>query len=164
MLYEDIFHDFRREEIRYLVIGGIAVNFHGYVRLTVDLDVMVDLSESNLLKIVNSMARLEYTPRAPVKPADLISQEKRNAWIREKGAIVFTFVNIRRPSKQLDFFLANPVDFEDAYKRKQMKEVSGVQIPIASIDDIIALKAVSGRPRDKEDIEHLKRIKDLRKE
>ena len=164
MLYGDVFREFQSQQIRYLVIGGIAVNLHGYVRLTVDLDVMVDLSESNLAKIVNSMERLEYAPRVPVKPSDLISVEKRNAWIREKGAIVFTFVHIRRASKQVDFFLANPIDFENAYTRKEIKVVSGAEIPIAAIDDIIALKAASGRPRDKEDIEYLKRIKDSRKE
>ena len=164
MLYEEVFHEFQREQIRYLVIGGIAVNLQGYMRLTVDLDVMVDLSENNLTKIVNSMERLEYAPRVPVKSSDFISEEKRNAWIREKGAIAFTFVHIRRASKQVDFLLANPMDFEDAYKRKEIKTVSGVQIPIASVDDIIALKVASARPRDKEDIEYLKRVKNRTKE
>jgi len=41
MLYEDIFREFEREGVRYLVVGGIAVNLYGYVRLTVDLDEIV---------------------------------------------------------------------------------------------------------------------------
>ena len=158
MLYEDVFREFQNEHIRYLVVGGIAVNLYGYVRLTVDLDAMVDLSESNLVKVVKSMGRLEYAPRVPVNPADLISEEKRDKWIREKGAIVFTFVHSRRPSKQVDFFLSNPIDFEKADRRKTVRVVSDIQIPIASIGDIISLKLTSGRPRDKEDIEYLKRI------
>ena len=159
MLYDDIFSEFDREQVRYLVVGGVAVNLHGYVRLTVDLDVMVDLSEKNLLKILKIMERLDYTPRVPVNPSDLVSEEKRNAWIREKGAIVFTYVHLRKASRQLDFFLANPIDFENAYGRKQLKEVFGIRIPVASIADIIALKTVSARPRDNEDVEHQKRIK-----
>ena len=158
MLYEDVFREFDREQIRYLVVGGIAVNLYGYVRLTVDLDAMVDLSKDNLLKIVKTMDRLEYSPRNPVSTSDLVSEEKRNAWMREKGAIVFTYVHHRKASKQLDFFLENPIDFDNAYGRKQIMEISGLRIPVAAVDDIIALKAISGRPRDKEDIEYLRRI------
>lgn len=159
MLYEDIFRGFQLEGVRYLVVGGIAVNLHGYVRLTVDLDVMVDLSEPNLTKVVKVMDRLGYVPRVPVNPIDLVLPEKRKEWIRQKGAVVFTFVHTQRPSRQLDVFLSNPIEFENAYIGKELKELFGVQIPIASIDDIIALKSVSNRPRDREDIEHLNMIR-----
>ena len=46
-IYEEVFREFERKEVRYLVVGGMAVNLYGYVRLTVDLDFMADLLEKN---------------------------------------------------------------------------------------------------------------------
>jgi hypothetical protein len=164
VIYQDIFDGFDKGRVRYLVIGGIAVNLHGYVRLTMDLDVMIDLSEDNVKKLVAIMNGLGYVPRVPVNPADLVSPEKRKTWSEEKGAIVFTFVHTEKSSKQLDLFLSNPIDFRSAYARRTMRTVGGVHIPIAAIQDIIALKSTSGRPRDKEDIDHLNRLDAGRRE
>ena len=43
MIYEEIFREFEQKDVRYLIVGGMAVNLYGYLRLTIDLDLMVDL-------------------------------------------------------------------------------------------------------------------------
>jgi hypothetical protein len=164
MLYEEIFKEFELRNVRYLVVGGMAVNLYGYVRLTVDLDIMADLSEKNLSEIIKVMEKFGYTPRVPVNPHEFLSDEKREEWIKKKGAVVFTFIDLNEPFKHIDIFLSNPIKFEEAYSRKELMRVGGVKISIVSIDDLIELKSLSGRPRDMEDIDHLKRIKELREE
>ena len=159
MLYEDVFRKFDEAGVHYLVVGGIAVNLYGYARLTVDLDLMLDLSEDNLLKAVGVMGALGYSPRVPVDARDLASDEKRKRWMQEKGAKVFTFIDPKSPFRQVDIFLENPVDFGPTHLRCKVFELKGQRIPVASIDDLIRLKTGTGRPRDDEDIHHLKEIK-----
>jgi len=161
MIYVEIFTEFDLRGIRYLVVGGMAVNLYGYVRLTMDLDIMVDLSDRNLSKVVGVMEKFGYTPRAPVNPHEFISKEKRDEWIKEKGAVVFTFIDLTKPFKHIDIFLRNPVDFEEAYSRREVMTIAGAKVSIASIDDLIKMKASTGRPRDMEDVHHLERIKAL---
>jgi hypothetical protein len=164
MIYEDIFKEFELREVRYLVVGGMAVNLYGYVRLTVDLDIMADLSEKNLSKIIGVMEKFDYTPRVPVNPHEFLSDEKREEWIKKKGAVVFTFIDLNEPFKHIDIFLSNPIDFEEAYLRKELMTIGDVKVSIVSIDDLIKLKSLSGRQRDVEDIDHLERIRVLRNE
>jgi len=161
MIYEDILREFELQQVRYVVVGGVAVNLYGYARLTVDLDVMIDLAEENLFKVVSIMDRLGYKPRVPVKPGEIISPAKRNEWIEQKGAVVFTFVHLDRPYRHLDIFLNNPIDFEKAYSRSKIFQVGNVKIRVASIEDLIAMKQVSKRPRDLEDIGQLQKLNEL---
>jgi predicted nucleotidyltransferase len=162
MIYEEIFKEFELRGVRYLVVGGMAVNLYGYVRLTMDLDIMVDLSDNNLSKVVDVMEKFGYTPRVPVNPHEFISEEKRDEWIKEKGAVVFTFIDLKKPFRQIDIFLSNPIDFEEAYSKREVMTIGGAKVIIASIDDLIKMKASTARPRDMEDIYHLERIKALK--
>lgn len=163
MIYEEIFKEFEKRDVRYLIVGGMAVNLYGYIRLTMDLDIMVDLSDKNLSKVVDVMEKFSYTPRVPVNPHEFISEEKRDEWIKEKGAVVFTFIDLKKPFKHIDIFLSNPIDFEEAYLRRELMTIGDVKLSIASIDDLIKMKSSTGRPRDIEDIHHLERIKALKK-
>jgi hypothetical protein len=164
MIYEDIFKEFELRRVRYLVVGGMAVNLYGYVRLTVDLDIMADLSDKNLSKIIQIMEKSGYTPRVPVNPHEFLSNEKRDEWIKKKGAVVFTFIDLNEPFKHIDIFLSNPIDFEEAYSRREMITIGAIKVSIISIDDLIELKSLSGRQRDVEDIDHLERIRAVRNE
>jgi len=163
MIYREIFKEFEKRDVRYLIVGGMAVNLYGYIRLTMDLDIMVDLSDRNVSKVVNVMEEFGYTPRVPVNPHEFISEEKRDEWIKEKGAVVFTFIDVKRPFKHIDIFLSNPIDFEEAYSRRELMTIGGIKLDVISMDDLIKMKASTGRPRDKEDIYHLERIKMLKR-
>ena len=58
--------------------------------------------------------------------------------------------------------MVNPLDFEDAYSRKVEMRIGVLKVNIVSMDDLIRMKTLSGRPRDVEDIHHLKKIKELK--
>ncbi len=50
--------------VRYLIVGGMAVVAHGYLRFTADLDLILDLQEDNLRRAVAALAGQGYRPRA----------------------------------------------------------------------------------------------------
>jgi Nucleotidyltransferase of unknown function (DUF6036) len=162
VIYEEVFREFERQGVQYLLVGGVAVNIYGYIRMTMDLDIMVNLSEDNLSRIIGVMEKLGFSPRVPVDPHDLIAEEKRVEWIEKKGAVVFTFIDLKKPFRQIDVFLTNPMSFSEAYARRKIMAIGEITLSVACLDDLIAMKERAGRPRDLEDASHLKRIKVLK--
>lgn len=123
---------------------------------------MLDLSDQNLSRFVQAMEKLGYVPRVPVAGGDFALEEKRAEWMKEKGAVVFTFIDPKNSFKHIDVFLNNPLDFEDAYPNRETVEVGQMKINLISIDDLIKIKLLAGRPRDLEDANQLRRIKEMR--
>ena len=147
--------------MRYLVVGGVAVVLHGIVRLTVDLDLMVDLESKNLRRFIEAMKSLGYKPRAPVAASDLLDQEKRRQWADEKNMLVFSFYNPKKPYEVVDIFIDEPIDFDEAYSGRKTYKAGSLNIPVISIENLKKLKKSSGREQDKLDIEALKALEDL---
>lgn len=164
MYYEEVFRSLNKEEVRYLVVGGIAVNLYGVPRMTADLDIMLALESTNLSKFVSVITELGYKPRAPINPKDLVDPRKRKEWQAEKKAIVFSFTHAAKPYQEIDIFLENPIDFQKAYANKNIIEVSAVDIPLVSLHDLQLIKKKSGRKQDMSDIEALKRIEKVQEE
>jgi hypothetical protein len=156
--YKKIFQALNKAKIRYLVVGGVAANLHGVERATADLDLIVHLAESNLLKFAKTMTKIGYRPKAPVKAEDFAKKELRQQWIREKNMIVFSFINPKEPLEMIDIFVKHPLPFESTYKRRQRKKAFGIFIPVMHIKDLIKLKQDAGRPKDLYDIGFLERI------
>ncbi len=82
--YQTIFREFNKLGIDYIVVGGLAVNFHGVPRMTYDIDLMILLQSENILRLVSQLTRWGYKPKIPIDPRDLADDKKRNSWIRDK--------------------------------------------------------------------------------
>jgi predicted nucleotidyltransferase len=158
--YIGIFRELNERGIKYIVVGGVAVNLYGIPRMTYDIDLLIDLSEENLINLVNLLKEWGFNPRLPVDINDFIKKEKREEWIKSKNIKAFTFVNSEWAISEIDIVIDSPVDYETAIKRVKHIKISGIPVPIISIDDLIKMKEVSGREQDKSDIRYLKRIKD----
>ncbi|HEX2251636.1 MAG TPA: hypothetical protein VHQ65_00040 [Thermoanaerobaculia bacterium] len=61
---EQVLKALGRAEVRYLVVGGVAVVLHGYLRATADLDLLLALDEVNVRRAVSALEALGYRPRA----------------------------------------------------------------------------------------------------
>ena len=81
MLYLDLFRKLDDAGVRYLVVGGIAVNLHGVNRLTHDIDLMLALDSENLGRFVSVAKRYSFKPVVPVKVEDLADAAKVRDWI-----------------------------------------------------------------------------------
>lgn len=151
-----------RAESRFIVVGGVAVVLHGHLRLTADLDIVLQLERENVRRTMDALAADGFVPRAPVRLQDFADPLLRRRWVEEKHLQVLSLWNRRRPGFELDLFAEEPFDFEAVFARAELLDLSGTCVRIASIDDLIVLKRTAGRPRDLEDVAALERLKQAR--
>lgn len=164
MLYQKIIQKLNDEQVEYLVAGGIAVNLYGYIRATMDLDILMMLDDVNTGKFIKIVKELGYKPKVPVAIDDFSDPAKRKEWISKKNMIVFSVYNPDNDMEHVDILLEDKIDFHKAYKRREIIKSGGLTINLVSIDDLIRLKEIAGRERDKIDIKALQKIKELRNE
>lgn len=157
--FEAIVTALRDTGVRYLVAGGVAVNAHGYLRLTYDVDLVIQLVPDNIRLAFKALAGLGYRPTVPVTAEQFSDEAQRARWIREKGMQVLNFhSDLHRPFT-VDVFVSVPFDFEREYGAAMQGELApGLIVHFVSIPALIEMKKLANRPRDLDDIEHLKLI------
>ena len=156
--YQAIFKELNKLSIDYLVVGGLAVNFHGIPRMTYDIDLMILLQQENILKLVKRFSQWGYRPKVPVDPRDLADEVERNVWIDEKGMKAFNFYSEKLAIAEIDLVLDSPIPYEELKQRAVSIELQGERIPVISIHDLIKLKLHAGRKQDIADVEHLRTV------
>lgn len=143
---------------RYLVVGGLAVVAHGFVRFTADIDLVLDPEPAAMRRAIEGLQGLGYRPRAPVPFEQFSDPERRGAWAREKQLMVFSVFSDRHPATEIDLFVEVPFEFDRAYAEAERFEVGpGVEATFVSLPDLIAMKRRAGRPQDLQDVAELER-------
>ncbi len=156
--FQTIFKELNRIRIDYLVVGGLAVNFHGVPRMTYDIDLMVLLEPENILKLVTKLTQWGYRPKIPIDPGDLADETKRNSWVHEKGMKALNFYSETLPIGEIDILIHTPIPYKELKSRAVRIELQDEKIPTASIHDLIELKLRAGRKQDLADVEHLRLV------
>jgi len=148
MILSDDFEDFLKlltqYNVQYLVVGGYAMAFHGKPRFTGDLDVWINISEDNSLKMVSvindfGFAALGFTHEDFSKP-NLINQ-------------------IGYPPLRIDILTSiDGVEFEEAYSEKlEIQLDEGTSVYYIGLDELIKNKKSSGRKIDIADVSDLEK-------
>lgn len=160
---ESIVRTLGNHQVKYLIVGGLAVVAHGYVRFTADIDLVLGMEKQNLADAVVALKKLNYRSRAPVDFEQFIEPQNRRQWIDQKGLTVFSLFSPDHPATEIDLFVDPPLVFAEAYAKALRLEVApGISATFCSLEDLIKLKSRAGRPRDLEDIEQLKKIQESR--
>ena len=162
-LYQPLFRALNESGTRYVVVGGVATVLHGYARLTADVDLILDFEREAAARAMRALAAIGLRPRVPVDPEDFADERIRNGWVREKGMRVFSLFKPDDPLLSVDVFAEHPVDFEGLHERAEVCDLDAVPVRIASIPDLIHLKRLADRPRDREDVEKLEEILRLKR-
>lgn len=145
--------------VRYLIAGGLAVNAHGYIRLTQDVDLVIALDSANILRAFEMLARLGYKPLVPVTAGQFADPELRGQWIRDKGMKVLNFFSDQHRETNVDVFVTEPFDFLRESTHALHGELSpGLDVRFVSLPTLIAMKEAASRPRDIDDLQHLRWI------
>lgn len=148
--------------VRYLVIGGLAVLAHGYVRFTADIDLVIDLQPENLHKALAVFQDLGYRPLAPVALEEFADPDIRQQWIDEKQMKVFTIFSSIYRDANLDLMVQSPFADDEAFNRSVAFEIApGIAAQVVSLDDLIRMKAAAARPKDLLDLEYLHKLKEI---
>lgn len=144
-LYLPLFKALNDAGVNYVVVGGLATVLHGYARLTMGVDIMVDLAPQEATRAMQALESLGLKPRAPVPAAQFADAAKRKEWIEQKGMKVFSFYNPAHPMMTVDVFVHHPIPFTGLLSRAECMVIDGIPVYICSIDDLIAFNAAGGQ-------------------
>ena len=163
MLFQKIFKALNQARIKYVVVGGVAVVLYGYERFTKDLDLIVFMEEKNLGRFYDVLMKLGYLAKVPVQKEQFMDAKQREQWKKEKGMLVFSFVERNPPFQIIDMFVDEPIAFADVYLHRRKIKIEGTTVPLIGIDHLIKLKRKAARAQDLLDIENLKAIKRMKR-
>ncbi len=128
-------------DVRYLLIGGYAVAYHGYPRTTDDIDVWVAIDRENAENLVAALKAFGFD--VPALSADLFLQKDR-------------IVRMGYPPLRIEVQTSiSGVTFEACYRRKLIAQIEDLPVPIISLPDLKKNKRASGRHKDLDDLEKL---------
>jgi predicted nucleotidyltransferase len=125
---------FLTHEVRFLVIGGHAVSFHGYPRFTKDLDIWIERSEANAAKIVSALREygFDYDSLSP----EMFTDDSR---MTQMGY---------EPNRVDILHKIKGVQFDECYERSKRAVVDDLLVPIIDKPDLILNKIATARPQD----------------
>lgn len=151
--------------VEFIICGGMAVVYHGIERMTMDLDIAINMAPDNVKKFLTAVKDLGLTPRVPVPPESLLDKKMVDFFIREKNAIVFTFWDTDSPYRQIDIFLTKDKSYDVLIEYTVDAAVGDHIVKIISIEKLLEMKLAIQPPRDKDkmDIAALKKIIDQEK-
>lgn len=147
-------------KVNFIVCGGVAAVLHGVERMTVDLDISIDFSTSNVKRFSAVMESLRMQPRVPVPAESLADKGKVAQMVEEKGALVFTFLDPDKPYRQVDVALTQDQSFDILREHTETMTIAGRQVAVIGIEKLLELKkAVEPmREKDRHDIAVLEKL------
>lgn len=158
IIYEEILREFQKHKVKYIIVGGIAFNLLGGYRNTLDMDILVEMTDKNLFKIIKILKKAGYFVKQPVDPIMISDKKTREDWIKNKHMKAFNFYKSESGYEEVDIIIDSPLDFKDAIKDAIKVRVGGLNLPVISVKNFIKMKKKTGRDRDLRDIEEIKEI------
>lgn len=145
-------------EVEFLVIGGVAVGFHGYPRATKDLDVVPNPDPENLERLAKTLQALQaqidgagdFREDELPDPLDPGTLALGGNWVLETRLGRFDIMQWLGDTELWPELHPNAID----------SEIDGLPIMIISYDDLVALKEHAGRGSDLEDLKRLAEARD----
>lgn len=159
--YRHIFGALNDAGIRYIIVGGVAMNLVGYPRFTGDIDILLALDTENIAKMSALMKEMGYEKRIPVSIEELGDEKKVLQLMKEKNLIAYSLANPSEPLYSIDVIVGDSLRF-DAYEKHCSWEFAwDITVPVVSINDLIGMKKKSNREKDHDDVRNLLEWKGL---
>ncbi len=147
-LFNSDFLDFleilNKQKVEFLLVGGYAVIIHGYIRSTGDLDLWINKTDENFIKLEKSYKAFG----APMFSKKDFESDKFDVWsigIEPRKIEILTHVD--------------GLVFNESFKNCNWFEMDKFKVPVIDFEDLIKNKFASGRYKDLADIEQLKNLK-----
>ena len=154
-----VFGALNKAGVDYLVVGGLAVNAHGYVRMTMDIDVVIALAPENILKGLEALLGVGFHPAIPITPEQFADPANRKRWMTEKDMRVLKLCSDHYRLSPVDVFVYEPFDFNEEYSLALRFELDeGLSVPVVRLETLLAMKRAAGRPQDVADVAALQEV------
>lgn len=129
------------QSVRYLLIGGYAVGYHGYPRATNDMDIWIAIHPDNAKRVVNALREFGFD--MPELIPDLFLQEEK-------------IIRMGNPPMRLEITTSiSGVEFEECYSSRVVDILEGVEVNIIDLPHLKLNKKAAGRMKDLADLEYL---------
>lgn len=129
--------------VKYLIVGGYAVAYHGYPRLTKDIDILVDSEPANAAKLIDALNAFGFSS-VGLTAADFTKPDQ--------------IVQLGYAPNRIDILTSvSGVAFDEAWTRRIVGELEDTPASIIHRDDLIESKRAAGRPQDIADAKKLER-------
>jgi len=139
-----------KNNVLMILVGGGAVNFHGYQRHSADIDFWIETSPGNLQRLLQTLTEMGYNlTELPEK----VRKGEQNISVKISPVFELELITRFNPGKS----------FEKAFEDSIQINNSGYKYHVLSFSDLIQSKIISNRPKDKLDIEELHKIQILKK-
>lgn len=140
-----------RNDVGFIIIGGYAVIYHGYIRTTGDMDIWLKPDNSNKQKFITVLENIGISKESIKIVNDLDFA----------NTVAFHFGD---PPGKMDFISnIRGLNFEEAYQQVEYLHLEEYEIPVLCLNDLILSKMMTDRMKDKADIEELQKIHRLKK-
>jgi len=140
---------FNQEKIPYALCGGMAVVLHGYPRLTRDIDILIQAGDLDRAR--SALDQAGFKIPGGIIPFDAGKPQERN---------VFRVSKALGPELLTVDLLLLPPFLQVVWDGREIYEIEGVPLGVVSLEGLIQMKRVAGRPQDKIDVENLKHAGD----
>ena len=127
--------------VEYLIVGGYAVSYHGYVRATADIDIWIKMDHGNAEKMVSVLSEFGFG----------VKELSAALFLKENNVI-----RMGVPPFRIEILTTiSGVSFEECYKNRSTDSIDGIEISFISLSDLKENKKASGRLKDLSDLEYL---------
>lgn len=146
-IFDEDFREFiealNKHHVEYILVGGFSVILYGYSRTTGDLDLWVNKSKENYLKLCKAFNEFGM-------PVFDMTEEN---FLNHPFWDVYSF---GRSPVAIDIMTAvKGLEFQDAYQRSKIFEEQGIKIRTIHKNDLIKSKKASNRPKDQDDLNNI---------
>lgn len=139
--FKEFIQSLNENKVKYLVIGGYAVAFHGHPRYTKDLDVWVELSQQNASNLVNALDAFGFGSLG-LKAADFLEPDQ--------------VIQLGYPPNRIDILMTpKGVDFATCYEQRVLVDIDGTTCSFIALENLLKNKRATGRHQDLADVENL---------
>ncbi len=138
---QEVFRCFQQNDVRYIVIGGIASILYGVPRATFDLDILIEATSENAGRLLDALKQADMGTAELTTAVKLLEHE----------------ITVFEDRIRIDVMTATPgIEFQKAWENRNTVKFHGQELHLLSREDLIASKKASGRDQDIEDIRLLK--------
>jgi hypothetical protein len=146
-------------DVRYIVVGGLAVNAHGYERFTNYIDLVISLEPDNVCRALHALSAIGYRPAVPITPEQFADADNRACCRDEKAMLVLKLWSDEHRRTPIDVFIQEPFNFDEQWQKAIRHRISETaDLPIVSYEALILMKQSAGREKDLLDISALRKI------
>ncbi len=136
--------------VKYIMVGGVATNLHGYQRTTEDIDIWINDTVENRTNFRLALKKYSGTDYFMLERMQIVA-----------GWTNFNLNNGMRLDVMTHIKGLENFSFDDCFALASIAEINGLAVPFLHINHLIESKKAANRPKDQLDVIYLEKIKQL---